>query len=152
MSDGPYVRAQMTLQQIAGPVTAVLAMIALMLAGSGIYGVTAYFASRRTREIGLRMALGASARDVRRLMVRQAMTPVLIGAGLGVLVAAGLSQLLASTLSVPSTPDLLFGVGPYDPATFAGASVFALIVAIAAAYIPARRATAVDPLAALRYE
>jgi ABC-type antimicrobial peptide transport system permease subunit len=98
------------------------------------------------------MALGASARDVRRLMVRQAMTPVLIGAGLGVLVAAGLSQLLASTLSVPSTPDLLFGVGPYDPATFTGASVFALIVAIAAAYIPARRATAVDPLAALRYE
>jgi predicted permease len=152
MSDGPYVRAQMTLQQIAGPVTAVLAMIALMLAGSGIYGVTAYFASLRTREIGLRMALGASARDVRRLMVRQAMTPVLIGAGLGVLVAAGLSQLLESTLSVPSTPDLLFGVGAYDPATFAGASVFALIVAIAAAYIPARRATAVDPLAALRYE
>jgi predicted permease len=152
MSDGPFLRAQMTVQEIAGPFAAGLAAMALMLAGIGIYGVTAYFASRRTREIGVRMALGATAGDVQWLMFRQAMTPGMIGSGVGVIVAAALSRLLQASLSVPSTPDLLFGISSFDPITFVGASLFALVVAILAAYVPARRATRVDPLVALRYE
>ena len=92
------------------------------------------------------MALGATASDVQRLMVRQALTRI-AGGGLGLLAAAALSRLLESALKAPSTPDFLFGVGAVDPATFVGLSAFAILVATAASYIRARRASTADPLA-----
>ena len=135
-----------------GPFLAAIAFVALLLAGIGIYGVTSFVAIQRTREVGIRMALGASAAGVQRLIVWQAMISVLLGAGCGVAAAAALSRVLQETLKAPSTPDFLFGVGAFDPATFAGVTAFAIAIAALAAYIPARRATRVDPLVALRYE
>ena len=152
LNDGPFLRVQMATPRIVAPFVAALASVALILAGIGIYGVTSYVAVQRTREVGIRMALGATASDVQRLMVRQALTPVIAGGGLGLLAAAALSRLLESTLKAPSTPDFLFGVGAFDPATFVGLSAFAILVATAASYIPARRASTADPLVSLRYQ
>jgi putative ABC transport system permease protein len=152
IDDGPFLRTQRAITGIVAPFLAALAAIALLLAGIGIYGVTSYVAIRRTREVGIRMALGATAFGVHRLMMRQAMTPVIVGGGFGLAAAAALSRLLQATLKMPGSPDFLFGVAAFDPATFAGLTVFALLIAAAASYIPARRATRTDPLASLRYE
>ncbi len=102
-----------------------------------------YVVAGRTREIGVRIALGAARRDVLFLIIRQGMTLAVIGLGIGLLIAFGVAQLLAK---------LLFGVSPVDPLTFAGVSALLALVAVLACYIPARRATKVDPLVALRYE
>jgi predicted permease len=152
LNDSPFVRVQMGIPGIVAPCVAALAVVALILSGMGIYGVTSYLAIQRTREIGIRMALGATPGGVRRLMIRQAMTPVLVGGVIGVVTAAALSRLLQSTLAMPSTPDFLFGVDAFDATTFTGVTIFALAVASAASYIPARRATGVDPVVSLRYE
>jgi putative ABC transport system permease protein len=112
-----------------------------VLAGLGIYGVLAYSVAQRRREIGIRMALGARAADVRALVVGQAVALGAIGVAAGVAAAIGLTRVLAS---------LLFGVSASDPLTFAGVCMVLLIVVGAAAYLPARRATRVDPLVALR--
>jgi len=129
-----------------------LACLALTLAMVGIYGVVAYMVSQRTREIGIRMALGASRSAVLRLVVQQGMRPVFIGGALGLAGAAALSRAIQSTLAFPGAPDLLFGVSMWDPATFAGLSVFLAAVAFVASYIPSRRALKVDPVVALRFE
>ena len=120
---------------------AIAAGVALLLGVVGIYGVIAYIAAQRTREIGVRMALGAQASDVRRLFVSHGLK--LVGAGL----AVGIMAALALT-RVMST--LLFGVKATDPATYLAVSLVLGVVALVATYLPARRAARVDPIVALR--
>jgi putative ABC transport system permease protein len=118
-------------------------ILALTLTAVGIYGLVAYSVAQRTREVGIRMALGAQKRDVLQLILKKGLILVAWGAGFGVLGSYWLSRLVASQL---------YGVSPYDPATLVTAALMLLAVALVAAYIPARRATKVDPLVALRYE
>lgn len=121
----------------------VLACFGLILASVGVYGVISYGVSQRTREIGVRMALGAARRDVLWLVVKQGMNLLLIGAVAGTLLAL---------LLTPVMSGLLFGVGPGDPIAFLGSEIFLTLVALLASYIPARRAMKLDPTVALRYE
>lgn len=121
----------------------VLGLLALLLASIGIYGVVAYIVSQRTREIGIRMTLGASASEIVRLVLRGSMRPAILGMLIGVGCCAGVSRIFSS---------LLFGVSPFDPITFVGVPIFLLVVALLASYLPARRATRVDPTVALKYE
>jgi predicted permease len=121
-------------------------LIAQQLAAIGLYGVMAYVVSRRTHEIGIRMALGADRRQVLMMVVRQGMVLTLIGIALGLAAAYVLTKYLESLTS------MLFGVEPRDPWTFAAIGIFLVVVALIACLVPARRATKVDPLRALRYE
>ena len=121
----------------------VLAAIALALASVGIFSVISHVTAQRTREVGIRLALGAQTSDVLKLVVRNGMTLTLIGVAIGLAGALALTRLIGS---------LLFGVTPSDLTTFISASALLIVVALLACYIPARRATKVDPLVALRYE
>ncbi|HEU0368205.1 MAG TPA: FtsX-like permease family protein, partial [Candidatus Acidoferrum sp.] len=114
-----------------------------LLAVAGVYGVVAYGVTQRTREIGMRIALGANSADVLRLILRQGLTTTLIG------VAIGVAGSLATARTIQS---LLFGVKPTDPLTFIAVAASLVAVAGLACYIPARRATKVDPMVALRYD
>jgi predicted permease len=148
---GP-VQIQRSYAQISALFAAILAALALALAGVGIYGVMSYLVSRRVKEIGVRVALGANGGDVLFSVVVRGLRPVFCGLALGVAGAAALSALLHSTLALPGSPDLFYGVPFYDPATFLGLSAFLIVVAAIASAIPARRALNVDPMIALRYE
>ncbi len=128
-------------QRFLATILGVFAAVALLLSAIGTYGVLAYTVTERRREVGIRMALGASERGVLMMVLGQGMTLAAIGVALGLIGAVALTRLAAT---------LLFGVKPVDPATFAAVSLFMLAVAAAASLIPARRATRVDPLVALR--
>ena len=130
-------------QRVAALVTAVLGFVGLLLAAVGLYGIVAYQVGQRTREIGVRLALGAGRRDVLRLVVGDGMRPVAAGMAVGLLLALGATRLLRS---------FLLGVSPLDAVTFVGGAVILTAVALAASYLPARRAAATDPVRALREE
>jgi putative ABC transport system permease protein len=119
------------------------ACVALVLATIGTYGVMAYLVSQGTREIGIRIALGATQRGIVRLVVWKGMALALCGVGIGLVGAFALSRLMQS---------LLFGVRPYDPLTFVVISLGLTLITLLASYIPAHRATRIDPLISLRYE
>ena len=117
--------------------------MALLLAGLGLYGITAYAVTRRRAEIGVRMALGAQRADVIRLLLRQGTILTAIGIACGLAGAAALARYMEA---------MLFGLTPLDPATFIAVSLTFALIAMVAAYMPARRATKADPLASLRWE
>jgi predicted permease len=151
LNDGP-VAIQRLMSQAPAVVALSLALMGLVLASVGVYGLIAQIVSRRTREIGVHMALGATGRQVVALILRQTLRPVAWGAGIGALGAIGVSLVLRSMIAMPDAPDLTFGAGPFDPAIFvAVAGVLALVV-VAACTLPARRAAGVDPAEALRAE
>jgi ABC-type antimicrobial peptide transport system permease subunit len=121
----------------------IFAALALVLSCVGIYGVISYLVGQRTHEIGIRMALGAQRKDVLRLILAQGSKMALVGVAVGIAGSLALTRLMAK---------LLFGVSVYDPLTFLAVAGLLILVALAACYIPARRAMRVDPMVALRYE
>jgi predicted permease len=128
--------------QAASTLALALGLVGLLLASVGIYGVMAYAVAQRTREIGIRMTLGAQRRDVLRLILAQSMRPVAIGVAIGMAGCAAVSGILAS---------LLYGVSPLDPLVFGGVAAFLAAVALLSGWAPAQRATRIDPMAALRH-
>ena len=138
-----FIQAAFFAQRVASILLLVLGAISLILAAIGIYGVMAYVVSQRTHELGIRMALGAQSSDIRRLVVGHGMTLAVIGVTIGLAGSLALTHFLTG---------FLFGVSPFDPATFLSVALVLAGVAFLACYIPARRATKVDPLVALRCE
>jgi putative ABC transport system permease protein len=130
-------------ERIMSQLLGIFAALALILAAVGVYGVMAYSVGQRTHEIGIRAALGAEARDIRRMVLRQGLTIGGIGIAIGLLAAAGATRFLGY---------FLLGVNPLDPWTFGGVSAVLLATVLVASWIPARRATRVEPTVALRYE
>lgn len=130
-------------QHLSAVLVTVFAGIAAFLAAIGIYGVVAHAVSQRTREFGIRMALGANGADVWSLVFRMGLAIAGVGVALGIAGALALTPFLRG---------LLFGIGPRDPVMISGVAAFLLAVALAACAIPAYRATGVDPIVALRYE
>jgi putative ABC transport system permease protein len=138
-----YISATVAAPRFNATLLMIFAGVALILTIVGLYGVMSYSVAQRTNEIGIRMALGAQTRDVLRMIVAQGFKLVLLGLGLGLVGAFALTRLIAA---------LLFGVTTKDPLTFAAVALLLALVALLACYIPARRATRLDPLSALRYE
>jgi macrolide transport system ATP-binding/permease protein len=130
-------------ERLMSRLSSFFAALALVLACIGLYGLLSYDAARRTRELGIRLALGAHQRDLLRLVVGQGILLALIGAAIGIAAAMGVTRFMAT---------MLYGVHANDPATIAGIALLLMLVALSACYIPARRAAKVDPLVALRHE
>jgi putative ABC transport system permease protein len=132
-----------TISRMVAGLSGSLSMLALVLASVGVYGVVSYVVSRRLREVGIRMMLGASARDVQTMILRQTLRPVAVGAVIGIGGAAAASEVLQG---------VLFGISPLDPIAFIAAPLFLLAVAVAASILPTRGALKVDPMTTFRYE
>jgi predicted permease len=133
----------LTPQRVAAAVSGGLGFVGLLLASVGIYGVTAYAVVRRTREIGVRIALGAQTADIVRMVLREGLSLTLIGSAIGLVLGAAISRVLAG---------FLFGIPPIDPVAFFGAAALFTATALVACYVPVRRATRIDPTQALRYD
>ncbi len=137
------VSRQMARARFTNWLMGVFAGVALLLALIGIYGVMAYSVAQRTREIGIRIALGATRGQIQRMIARRSLTLVLVGVGIGMAASAALTRLVKT---------LLFGVSPTEPLVFAAVAALLVVTSMIAAWVPARRATRVDPMVALRYE
>ena len=140
---GQFLAASLAARKFNLALLAVFAATALLLAAAGLYAVIAYLVSQRTREIGIRLALGATPRDILSLIVGQGMKLTLIGVAIGCVGAIGVTRLMSS---------LLFAVAPTDLVTFTVSAIALTLAALLACFLPAHRATKVDPLVALRYE
>jgi len=138
-----HMRLPLAPAKLLAAVSSSFGVLALLLAAMGLYGVMAYLVSSRTREMGIRIALGAQTSGVLRLVMGQGLRLAITGIALGVITAVALTRVLES---------VLYGVAPTDVVTFMGVVLLLIAVALVASYIPARRATKVDPLVALRYE
>jgi ABC-type antimicrobial peptide transport system permease subunit len=121
----------------------IVGALGLLMACMGIYGRVSYSVAQRTREIGIRMALGAERIQVLQLVMSEGFRPILSGIAIGIIASAGVSRALSATL---------FGLSPLDTVSFAGVSLLLIAIALLATWVPARRATEVDPMVALRYE
>ncbi len=143
MTMSQHLRGALFAPRLAAALLGVFGLAALLLAAIGIYGVVSYVVSQRTREIGIRMALGAKSRDVALAVLRRGMIPVLIGIGVGLAGAVAATRLIES---------FLYGVSATDPLTFVAVPLLLGAIALLASFLPARRATKVDPMVALRYE
>jgi predicted permease len=141
LADG--LRDSIASSRMASALTILFGLIALLLAGVGLYGVISYSVNRRTREIGVRMALGAESRDALWMVIRSGMTMALIGTGIGLIASWAVTRLLRG---------MLFGVSATDPLTFIIVPLLLSVVTLVACYLPARRAAKMDPLMALRRE
>jgi putative ABC transport system permease protein len=140
---GDLVGAGLATRQLPAVLLGLFAALALTLAMVGIYGVISYSVAQRTKEIGIRMALGAERSNVLGLIIRQGMIPVLTGLIAGLVLAIGLNRTLSG---------VLYGVSPTDPLTFAVVSLVLIVISLIACAVPACRAIRIDPLVALRYE
>jgi ABC-type antimicrobial peptide transport system permease subunit len=133
----------LTQERLFARLSSFFGIVALLLASIGLYGTMSYGVTRKTHEIGIRMALGADPRNVLSMVIGQGLVLAVIGVAIGVAAGIGLTRWIAS---------FMYGVTPTDPLTFAGVSILLILVASLACFIPARRAMRVDPLIALRYE
>ena len=138
-----YVREALAPSRFMLALLGAFAVVAIVLATVGLYGSIAYTVSLRTREIGIRVALGATGRGIVGLVVRDGVRLIAVGVVLGLIIAAGATRAIAG---------LLYGVGSSDPMTFGSIALFVVGIAMAASYVPARRAAAIDPVDALRAE
>jgi ABC-type antimicrobial peptide transport system permease subunit len=137
------IAGQLAVDRMIAVLLSIFGGVALLLAAIGIYGVMAYAVAQRTREIGIRLALGAERSDILTMIVRRGLTLALVGAGIGLALAFSLTRVVKT---------LLFGISATDPLTFSAISILLVAVALLASYFPARRATKVDPMSALRNE
>jgi putative ABC transport system permease protein len=138
-----HIGVSLFLQRMAATLLSIFGLLALSLAALGLYGVMAYSVSQRTRELGIRISIGAKQRDVLKLVLGQTLVLAAIGIAGGLLTAIAVTRFAAN---------LLYGVSPADPATFALIAVLLFLVSLVAGYFPARRATRIDPMIALRSE
>jgi ABC-type antimicrobial peptide transport system permease subunit len=129
-----------------------LALFGLALASVGVYGLISQIVTRRTREIGVHVALGGRPIQVATMVVRKTLRPIMWGAGVGLVGAVGVSTLLRSIVATADMPDFTYGAGAFNPTVFGGVLVAVGVVVVAACFVPARRAATVDPIVALRSE
>jgi ABC-type antimicrobial peptide transport system permease subunit len=142
-TESQQIESQLMAERLIAKLSSLFGALALLLSCIGLYGLMAYEVSRRTHEIGIRVALGARSADVLRLVIGQGLALAATGAAIGIAAALGVTRFLSS---------ILYGVKPADPLTFAAVTFCLVAIALLACYIPARRAMQVDPMVALRYE
>ena len=143
ISEAEQINGSLLQERLFARLTSFFGVLAALLACVGVYGIMAFAATQRTREIGIRMALGASRREILQMVLRETFLLVAMGIAMGIFVALGASRLIST---------LLYGLRPTDPLTIAAATLLMIAAAGLAGYVPARRASYVDPMVALRYE